>query len=99
MVKKFDVYLCEVKSLLRPCVILSPDEINTTLNYSIIAPITVSERIFPTRVGIRLKGKQGQIALDMIRTVSQSSLKEKIGTLSENTKLEVTDLLKRLFSI
>ncbi|MDY6407913.1 MAG: type II toxin-antitoxin system PemK/MazF family toxin [Pseudomonadota bacterium] len=99
MVKRFDVYLCDMYSKLRPCVILSPDEMNTALPYVLMAPITTNERLFPSRVGIRLKGRQGQVALDMMRTVLQSSLKEKIGTLPENTRVEISDILKRMFTI
>ena len=99
MVKRFDVYLCEEHAKLRPCVILSPDEMNTVLPYAIMAPITTNERLFPSRVGVRLKGKQGQGALDMMRTILQSSLKDKIGTLPENTRIEIADILKRMFTI
>ena len=99
MVKRFDVYLCEEHAKLRPCVILSPDEMNTVLPYAIMAPITTNERLFPSRVGVRLKGKQGQVALDMMRTILQSSLKDKIGTLPENTRIEIADILKRMFTI
>lgn len=99
MVKRFDVYLCEDRTKLRPCVILSPDEMNGVLPYVLVAPITTNERLFPCRVGIRLKGKQGQVALDMIHMVLQSSLKDKMGTLPENTRLEIADILKRMFTI
>lgn len=99
MVKRFDVYMCAGKGLLRPCVILSPDEMNEPLPYAIVAPITTMERIFPTRVGVRLKGKQGQVALDMVRTVHQTALKEKIGTLPENTRLEISQILKKIFAL
>lgn len=99
MVKRFDVYLCEKNGKLRPCVILSPDEMNGVLPYVLMAPITINERSFPSRVGVRLKGKQGQVALDMMRTLLKSSLKDKIGTLPENTCLEIADILKRMFTI
>jgi len=99
MVKRFDVYVCDSKSRQRPCVVLSPDEMNENLPYAIVAPITTVERMFPSRVGVRLKGRQGQVALDMMRTVLQSTLKEKMGTLPENTRREMADILKRMFSI
>ena len=99
MVKRFDVFLCETKSLSRPCVVVSPDEMNNTLTYTTVAPITTVERIFPTRVGVRLKGKQAQVALDMIRTIPQRVLKEKIGTLPEGTRLEILRILKKMFSV
>ena len=99
MVKQFDVYLCESRSRQRPCLVLSPDEMNAHLPYVIVAPITTIERIFPCRVGVRLKGKQGQVAPDMMRTVLKSALKEKMGTLPEKTRLEIADILRQMFSI
>ena len=99
MVKQFDVYICESKNKQRPCVVLSPEEMNANLPYVIVAPITTVERVFPSRVGVRLKGRQGQVALDMLRTVLQSTLKEKMGTLPENTRREMVDILKRMFAI
>ena len=99
MVKRFDVYMCENHGKIRPCVVLSPDEMNDALPYVIVAPITSHERPFPTRVGIRIKGKQGQIALDLIRPAAQILLKEKIGTLPNGTCSDVSDILKNLFSI
>lgn len=99
MVKRFEVYMCENHGKIRPCVVLSPDEMNNALPYVLVAPITAYERAFPTRVGIRIKGKQGQIALDLVRPAAQSLLKEKVGTLPDGTCLEVLDILKRMFTI
>ena len=99
MVKRFDVYMCESKTQLRPCVIISPDEMNATLPYIIVAPITTVERTFPSRVGVRLKGKQGQVALDLCRTILKERLREKMGTLPENSRLEIIDILKRMFTL
>ena len=98
MVKRFDVYVCDFGSKIRPCVILSPDEMNGTLTYLLMAPITTYERLFPCRVGVRFKGKQGQVALDMMYTVLKSNLRDKIGTLPENTRAELLDILKRMFA-
>lgn len=99
MVKRFDVYACETKNQIRPCVILSPDEMNATLPYVLVAPITTVERLFPCRVGVRLKGKQGQVALDMIRSIWKARLKEKMGTLPDNSRQEIGDILKRMFEL
>ena len=49
MVKRFDVYLCTTRTLTRPCVVVSPDEMNQALPYAIVAPITTLERVFPCR--------------------------------------------------
>ena len=97
MVKRFDVYMCESKTRLRPCVILSPDEINETLPFVFVAPITSVERSFPSRVGVRLKGRQGQVALDMCRTILKVRLRDKMGTLPENSRTEILDIMRRMF--
>ena len=55
MVKKFDVYFCESKNHEKPCVIISPDEMNALLPYVVVAPITKHQRAFPCRVGVKLK--------------------------------------------
>ena len=98
MVKRFDVYMCETKTKLRPCVILSPDEMNAVLPYVLVAPITTVERSFPCRVGVRLKGRQGQVALDMCRTVLIDRMREKMGTLSGATRSEILDIMQRMFA-
>ena len=97
MVKQYDVYICDLHAKKRPCVILSPNEMNDTLPYLLMAPITTNEHLFPSRVGIRIKGKQGQVALDMIQTVLKSSVKEKMGTLPEETRNEIWEILKQMF--
>ena len=99
MVKRFDVYLCEDHAKLRPCVILSPDEMNGVLPYVLMPPLTTNERLFPCRVGVRLKGKQGQVALDMMRTVLQSALKDKMGTLDNRSMSMVNRAISVSFGL
>ncbi|MDP2209048.1 MAG: type II toxin-antitoxin system PemK/MazF family toxin [Bacteroidota bacterium] len=75
---RFEVYLVnldptigsEIKKT-RPCVIISPDEINKHIATVIIAPLTTKLRNYPTRVSCRVEGKQGQIVLDQIRPVDK----------------------------
>ena len=55
MVKKFDVYFCKVHNSEKPCIIVSPDEMNETLPYVLIAPITAEKRNCPCRAGVKLK--------------------------------------------
>ena len=74
MVKRFDVYMCDQNGVQKPCLIVSPDEMNEVLPYVMIAPITTASYQFPTRVIIGLKGKKGQIALDMITTIDKTEL-------------------------
>lgn len=98
MVKRFDVYMCEQGGVQRPCLIISPDEMNEVLPYVMIAPITTALYQFPSRVIIGLKGKKGQIALDMIKTVDKSQLAVKIGMLPAPSHADILNILGKIFS-
>ncbi len=63
----------------RPAVIISPNEMNEVLNTVIIAPMTTKIRNWPTRVKIEFQGKQGEIALDQIRTIDKKKINKTIG--------------------
>ena len=82
----------------RPCVIVSPDEINRHVRTVIIAPMTTAARPYPTRVGVRFEGKEGQIALDQIRTVDKTRLVRSLGTISTATAREVCAVLVEMFT-
>ena len=97
MVKKFDVFFCEVRGSVKPCVILSPNEMNDLLPYVLVAPITTNKRSFPCRVGVKLKGQAGQVALDLIRSIPKAHLTERIGSFPIPLQEEITKLLKELF--
>ena len=97
MVKKFDVYFCEVRGVEKPCVVVSPDEMNEVLPYVLIAPITKNEHQFPCRMGVKLKGQRGQVAFDLIRSVAKSTLVRRAGALPQNLKDEMQQLLKQIF--
>jgi len=97
MVSKFDVYWYDRDGQKLPCVVVSPNELNAVLPYVMIAPITQVERKYPCRVGIRIKGKQGQIALDMLQTVKKAAFVERMGTLPTATHAEINNILKQLF--
>ena len=79
----------------RPAVILSPDEMNRSLPVVIVAPITTSKKPWPTRAGIKLSGKAGQIMLDQIRTVDKSRLMKRIA---EVDVAEALDALQIMFA-
>ena len=99
MVKKFDVFFCEKSGTEKPCVVLSPDEMNEILPYVLVAPITNVTRGFPCRIGVKLKGQTGQVALDLMRPVSKEHLSKRIGSLPEPLQGETLKLLKELFGI
>jgi mRNA interferase MazF len=105
VVSRFDLFLIrldptegrEIRKT-RPCLILSPDEMNQHIDTVIIAPITTKSRLYPTRVPVRFKGKSGQIVLDQIRTVDKSRLVKRMGKIDELTRTQVLTLLAELFA-
>ena len=97
MVKKFDVFLCEVRGTEKPCVVVSPDEMNEILPYVLVAPITSVSRAFPCRIGVKLRGRAGQVALDLIRSIPKAHLTKKLGNLPTALQEKIITLLKELF--
>jgi mRNA interferase MazF len=77
----------------RPCVIVSPDELNAHLRTAIVSPMTTSGRVYPWRVACRFQRRAGFVALDQLRTVDAERLVKRLGRLSPET---VTALLRGL---
>src|SRR5437016_8544639 len=69
----------------RPCLVVSPDEMNRCLQTVIIVPMTTTIRPYPTRVPVRFQGKSGQAALDQLRAVDKRRMVRKLGTVSPGT--------------
>jgi mRNA interferase MazF len=82
----------------RPCVIISPDEMNKHIRNIIIAPMTSAIKNYPTRVTTTFQGKKGQIVLDQIRTVDKSRLVKKLGSISSSAEEKVLSVLQELFA-
>ena len=97
MVKRGEVFMCESHGIEKPCVILSPDEMAEIMPYVLIAPITTAERHLPFRLGVKLRGQQGQIAPDMMHAVPKSDLIVRIGSLPEALMQELNQILKEMF--
>ena len=102
--QRFEVWLVNLDptigseiSKTRPCVVISPDELNRYLRTVTIAALTSAERAYPSRVVCRFQGKSGQVALDHIRSVDKSRLVRKLGALSAATAQEVCARLLELF--
>lgn len=85
----------EIKKV-RPCIVLSPDEMNFNIDTIIIAPMTTKSRIYPTRIKIEFDKKIGWIVLDQIRAIDKIRLKEKSGHLKETEILKVKNILKEM---
>lgn len=105
MVKRFEVYFIDLNPTIgseinkvRPCVVISPNEMNNALNTVIIAPLTSTLRKYPMRVNCIVDGKKGQIELDHLRSVDKKRLKSKIEDLENKTKEEIIQTLINMFS-
>lgn len=81
----------------RPCVVVSPDEMNRHIRTVIVAPMTTTRKGYPSRVACSFAGKHGEIVLDQIRTVDRSRLFKQIGKLDRPTAARVTITLLRMF--
>ncbi len=82
----------------RPCVVVSPDEMNRYLRTVIIAPLTSTQKDYPSRVNITFQRKKGQVVLDQIRTVDKSRLAKRLGTLTDARAKDVASLLQEMFA-
>jgi mRNA interferase MazF len=105
VVRRFEVYLVrldptegrEIRKT-RPCLIVSPDEINRHIDTVIVAPMTTKGRPYPTRVPVQFRRKAGQIVLDQLRTVDKTRLVKRLGTIDRGTVDHVLTLLAELFA-
>jgi mRNA interferase MazF len=82
----------------RPCLVVSPDELNHHLRTIIVAPMTTGGQPYPWRVPCRFKRKAGRVALDQVRTVDRERLVQRVGVLSAETLAEVLSTLGEMFS-
>ncbi|MEN6332434.1 MAG: type II toxin-antitoxin system PemK/MazF family toxin [Smithella sp.] len=105
VVNRFDVYLINLDPTIgseiqktRPCVIISPDEMNRYIHTVIVAPMTTAGREYPTRIKCEFKEKKGHIVLDQIRTIDKKRLIKKLGSLDSETQSKVISVLQRLFA-
>ena len=103
--KRFEVYLVnldptighEIKKT-RPCLIISPNEMNQHISTAIVAPMTTKGKKYPTRVACSFQGKKGQIVLDQIRTVDKKRLVKRLGSISKNSQEKTIKILQELFA-
>ena len=83
---------------IRPCAVVSPDELNHALRTVIVAPMTTGGRAYPWRVAVTFDGKDGYIALDQLRTVDQTRLIKLLGRLDDATAERTLQVLAELFA-
>ncbi|MDZ8223429.1 MULTISPECIES: type II toxin-antitoxin system PemK/MazF family toxin [unclassified Nostoc] len=105
VVNRFDVFLVNLDPMVgseiqktRPCVVISPDEMNKYIATVIVAPMTPKGQSYPTRVGCQFQGKDGQIVLDQIRTVDKTRLVKKLGQIDSDEQKAVLDSLAEIFA-
>lgn len=105
VVKRFDVYLINLDPTTgseiqktRPCVVISPDEMNRHIATVIVAPMTSKGKAYPTRVPLKFQGKDGSVVLDQIRTVDKVRLIRRLGRLSKQTQSGVLTVLAEMFA-
>jgi len=82
----------------RPCVIVSPDELNSHLRTAVIAPMTTGGHVYPWRVPCRFQQRAGFVALDQLRTVDRERLVKRLGRLSQAAFEGVLEGLQEMFS-
>lgn len=105
VVKRFEVYLINLDPTIgseiqktRPCLIVSPDEMNRHIATVIVAPMTTQGKTYPTRVACRFQNKAGLIILDQIRTVDKTRLTKRLGKIDEKTSQAVLRVLGEIFA-
>lgn len=107
VVRQFEVYLValdptkgsEIQKT-RPCVVVSPNEMNNFLNTVFVVPLTSTIKAYPTRVNCTFENKQGQVAIDQLRAVDKVRLVKKLGAFKDKAFTEeVMNILKEIFSL
>ncbi len=83
----------------RPCLIVSPDELNAHLRTFIVAPLTTGGHHYPFRIPCRFRGREGFVVLDQIRTVDRERLTRRLGKLSPPTLGHALSILQEMFAL
>jgi mRNA interferase MazF len=105
VVNRFEVYLISLDPTVgdeiqktRPCLIVSPDEMNRYIGTVMVAPMTTRGRTYPSRVTCRFQDKEGQVVLDQIRTVDKTRLIKRLGELELTVQKKVLAVLAEMFA-
>jgi mRNA interferase MazF len=104
-VRRFDVFLVNLDPTVgseirtsRPCVVVSPDEMNRYVRTVVVAPLTTSCHPYPSRVDVRFAGKDGQVVIDQLRTIDKVRLAKRLGVLDADETASVLEVLKEFFA-
>jgi mRNA interferase MazF len=105
VVGRFDVFLVVIDPTggseiqkARPCLVISPNEINRHMNTAIVAPLTTNKKQYPTRIPVNFEGKEGYVVLDQIRTVSKQRFVKKLGVIEVSEQKAVLAALAEMFA-
>jgi mRNA interferase MazF len=105
LVRRFDVHEVDLDPAIgseirkrRPCLVISPDEMNAHLRTVIVAPMTSHGRAYPTRVSCRFAGIDGWIVLDQVRTVDRTRLVRRLGRIDEAAGAAVSAVLTAMYA-
>jgi mRNA interferase MazF len=105
MVKRFEAYLLNLDDVpsddpknTRPCVVISPDEMNKNVDHVIVAPVSAYSGDFPTRIAVELLKSERSIVLDQLRAVDKARLVKKIGDIDQPAQTTVIERLQEMFA-
>lgn len=105
VVQRFQVYLVSFDPTVgseiqktRPCLVISPDEMNRHIKTVIVVPMTTKGQAYPTRVACQFEGRQGQVVLDQLRTVDKTRLVKYLGQIDQATQKQVLAVLAEMFA-
>ncbi|MCC6324835.1 MAG: growth inhibitor PemK [Candidatus Brocadia sp.] len=100
---QYDIYLVNLDPTIgseiqktRPCLVISPDEMNQNIQTIIIAPMTTKSHSYPTRVKINFQKRTGWIVLDQIRTVDRSRLVKRLGRITDDAITKIKSIIKEM---
>ena len=103
MINQYDIYLISLDPTLgremkktRPCIVISPNEMNHHIGTVIIAPMTTRSKNYPTRISITSQGKSGWIVLDQIRSVEKARLRKRLGKVDSRTVSRIKSVVKEM---
>lgn len=82
----------------RPCLVVSPDELNEHLRTVIVAPMTTGGQVYPWRIACRFQNRSGFVALDQLRTVDTERVAKRLGRLSSTITSEILEALQEMFA-
>ncbi|MBF0484295.1 MAG: type II toxin-antitoxin system PemK/MazF family toxin [Candidatus Omnitrophica bacterium] len=103
VIRQYDIYLINLDPTIgheikksRPCVVISPNEMNSHISTIIIAPMTTKSRDYPSRIPLKFLKKDGWIVLDQIRTVDKRRIIKRLGTVPELKVAEIKAVIKEM---